>query len=51
MDVSQAVLKAHDNATKYLYRDIQNLTFFFNRLGVATTEPKEVVKHILSIGE
>jgi RIO kinase 1 len=51
IDVSQAVLKAHDNSTKYLYRDIQNLTFFFNKLGVATTDPKEVVKHILSIGE
>jgi len=51
IDVSQAVLKEHDNATKYLYRDIQNLTFFFNKLGVATTDPKEVVRHILSIGE
>jgi RIO kinase 1 len=51
IDVSQAVLTAHDNATKYLYRDIQNITFFFNKLGVATTDPKEVVKHILSIGE
>lgn len=51
IDVSQAVLKEHDNATKYLYRDIQNLTFFFNKLGVATTDPKDVVRHILSIGE
>jgi len=51
IDVSQAVLKEHDNATKYLYRDIQNLTFFFKKLGVATTDPKDVVKHILSIGE
>ncbi len=51
IDVSQAVLKQHDNALKYLYRDIQNITFFFNKLGVATTDPKEVVNHILSIGE
>ena len=51
IDVSQAVLKDHGNANKYLYRDIQNITFFFNKLGVATTDPKEVVKHIISTGE
>jgi RIO kinase 1 len=51
IDVSQAVLKEHDNAARYLYRDIQNLTFFFRKLGVATTDPKEVVTHILSKGE
>jgi RIO kinase 1 len=51
IDVSQAVLKEHDNAARYLYRDIQNLTFFFKKLGVATTDPKEVVTHILSKGE
>jgi len=51
IDVSQAVLTEHDNSTKYLYRDIQNLTFFFKKLGVETTEPKEIVDHILSVGE
>ncbi len=51
IDVSQAVVKDHDNAPKYLYRDIQNVTYFFNRLDVDTPDPEEITSHILSEGE
>ena len=51
IDVSQAVVKDHDKAAKYLYRDIQNVTFFFKKLGVATPDPEEITSHILSAGE
>ncbi len=51
IDVSQAVLKAHANAVKYLYRDIQNITRFFRKLGVETEDPKVITKHIISAGE
>lgn len=51
IDVSQAVVREHDNATKYLYRDIQNVTFFFRKLGVATPDPEEITSHIISVGE
>ncbi|MFW9954793.1 MAG: serine protein kinase RIO [Candidatus Thorarchaeota archaeon] len=51
IDVSQAVLKGHDNAAKYLYRDIQNLTFYFNKLGVETVDPQVITRHILSKGD
>ncbi|MHA2188543.1 MAG: serine protein kinase RIO [Candidatus Thorarchaeota archaeon] len=51
IDVSQAVLKEHPNASRYLYRDIQNVCKYFNKLGVETTDPKEITKHILSSGE
>ena len=47
IDVSQAVLKAHGNASRYLYRDIQNLTSYFTKLGVDCADPKEITKHIL----
>ncbi len=51
IDVSQAVLKEHANAAKYLYRDIQNMTRFFSRLGVETGGPEAITAHILSSGE
>ncbi|MFW9918469.1 MAG: serine protein kinase RIO [Candidatus Thorarchaeota archaeon] len=51
IDVSQAVVKDHDNATKYLYRDIQNVTFFFNKLGVDTPDPEEITSQMISLGE
>ena len=51
IDVSQAVLKAHGNAARYLYRDIQNLTQYFTKLGVECADPKEITKYILSAGE
>ena len=51
IDVSQAVLKEHHNASRYLYRDIQNVCKYFKKLGVETTDPKEITKHILSSGE
>ncbi|NHI83477.1 MAG: serine protein kinase RIO [Candidatus Thorarchaeota archaeon] len=51
IDVSQSVLTSHDNASKYLYRDIQNLCNFFKKLGVDTEEPKIITNHILASGE
>ncbi len=51
IDVSQAVLTGHDNATRYLYRDIQNISRFFRKLGVDTEEPEVIVQHIMSSGE
>jgi RIO kinase 1 len=51
IDVSQAVLKTHENASRYLYRDIQNISNFFSKLGVEPEDPKEITKHILASGE
>ena len=51
IDVSQAVVKDHENSAKYLYRDIQNVTYFFNKLGVSTPDPEEITSHIISLGE
>jgi RIO kinase 1 len=51
IDVSQAVLKTHDNASRYLLRDISNITTFFHKLGVDADDPKEITKEILSSGE
>lgn len=51
IDVSQAVLKNHEHASRYLYRDIQNISNFFHKLGVESKDPKEITKHILSSGE
>jgi RIO kinase 1 len=51
IDVSQAVVKSHENAKKYLYRDIQNIVNYFRRLKVETEEPKVIANHILESGE
>jgi RIO kinase 1 len=51
IDVSQAVLKTHDYASKYLYRDIQNIVKYFEKLDVETEDPKEIFRHILESGE
>ena len=51
IDVSQAVLKTHQHANRYLYRDTQNISNFFSKLGVESEDPKEIAKHILSTGE
>ena len=51
IDVSQAVLIGHDNAKKYLFRDIQNITNYFTKLGVETAEPEVIAKHIVTVGE
>jgi RIO kinase 1 len=51
IDVSQAVLKTHNNAKRYLLRDISNITTFFQKLGVEAEEPTEIAKEILSSGE
>lgn len=51
IDVSQAVLIAHDNAKKYLLRDIQNIIHFFKKLDVDTEEPEVIVDYIISAGE
>jgi RIO kinase 1 len=48
IDVSQAVLKEHMQASRYLLRDIQNLTQYFKRLGVETEDPRTIAKMILS---
>ncbi|NHJ12115.1 MAG: serine protein kinase RIO [Candidatus Thorarchaeota archaeon] len=51
IDVSQSVLSSHDNADRYLYRDIQNLCTYFRKLGVETEDPKVITNHILTSGE
>lgn len=51
IDVSQAVLTKHDNAERYLLRDIQNITTYFQKLGVESKNPEEIVEHIVSTGE
>jgi serine/threonine-protein kinase RIO1 len=51
IDVSQAVLTSHPNAQRYLYRDLQNITSFFSKLGVEPGDPQEIMKDILSSGE
>ena len=51
IDVSQAVLIAHENAKKYLFRDIQNITNYFTKLGVDTEEPEVIARHIVTVGE
>lgn len=51
IDVSQAVLKSHDNAKRYLIRDIQNIASFFRKLGVESKNPEKIAEHILASGE
>jgi len=51
IDVSQAVLLGHDNAKKYLFRDIQNIIHFFNKLGVETEKPEVIARYIVAAGE
>jgi len=51
IDVSQAVLKSHDNAKRYLIRDIQNIASFFRKLGVESENPEKIAEHILASGE
>ncbi len=48
IDVSQSVLMVHSNAREYLYRDIQNITRYFRRLGVETEDPEVILEYILS---
>ncbi|MHA2212361.1 MAG: serine protein kinase RIO [Candidatus Thorarchaeota archaeon] len=51
IDVSQAVLTGHHNAKKYLFRDIQNITQYFQKLGVETEDPGIIARHIVSLSE
>jgi RIO kinase 1 len=51
IDVSQAVLLGHDNAKKYLFRDIQNIINFFKKLGVETEKPEVIARYIVAAGE
>jgi len=51
IDVSQAVVRDHDHAKKYLYRDIQNVSFYFKKLGVTTADPHEIAQHIIKQGD
>ena len=51
IDVSQAVLLAHDFAKKYLFRDIQNIINFFKKLGVETEDPEDIARYIVKAGE
>ena len=48
IDVSQAVLLEHMQSSRYLIRDIQNLTQYFRRLGVEIEDPKIIAKTIIS---
>lgn len=51
IDVSQAVLKSHSNARRYLLRDISNIVTFFQKIGVDAEDPSEIAKEILSAGD
>ncbi|MFW9962338.1 MAG: serine protein kinase RIO [Candidatus Sifarchaeia archaeon] len=51
IDVSQAVLTVHEYAKKYLFRDIQNITNYFTKLGVDTEDPEVIAKYIVTVGE
>jgi RIO kinase 1 len=51
IDVSQSVLTGHNYALKYLFRDIQNITNYFTKLGVDTEDPVVIVEHIVAAGE
>jgi RIO kinase 1 len=51
IDVSQAVLIGHDNAKRYLFRDIQNIIHFFKKLGVETEDPEVIARYIIAAGE
>jgi RIO kinase 1 len=51
IDVSQAVLIGHDNAKKYLFRDIQNIINFFKKLDVETEKPEVIARYIVAAGE
>ena len=51
IDVSQAVLISHDNAKKYLFRDIQNIINYFTKLGVDSENPEVIARHIVKAGE
>ena len=51
IDVSQAVLINHDNAKKYLFRDIQNIINYFTKLGVDSEDPEVIARHIVKAGE
>ncbi len=51
IDVSQSVLTIHENAKRYLYRDIQNIVSYFTKLGVEKVDPLEIAKHIISKSE
>jgi RIO kinase 1 len=51
IDVSQSVLIGHDYAEKYLFRDIQNMTTYFTKLGVDTEDPQVITEHIVAVGE
>ena len=48
IDVSQAVLTEHPRSREYLFRDIQNVTNYFRRLGVETEDPRVIFDYILS---
>jgi RIO kinase 1 len=48
IDVSQAVLLEHMQSSRYLIRDIKNLTQYFKRLGVEIEDPKIIARTIIS---
>lgn len=45
-DVSQAVPREHPMATEFLRRDLENLSRYFKRLGVAVPSPDELFKKV-----
>jgi len=46
-DVSQAVSREHPMATEFLRRDIENLSRYFKRLGVAVLPAEELLKEVV----
>jgi len=47
IDISQGVLLHHPYSKKYLLRDISTIVTFFNKLGVITPPPKEILDEII----
>jgi len=45
IDMGQSLLLSHPNADEFLRRDVGNIVFFFNRLGLKCSE-EEIIREI-----
>lgn len=46
IDLAQGVLLDHPHSKKFLFRDIRTIVNFFNKLGLTTSNPKEIFNKI-----
>jgi RIO kinase 1 len=47
-DLGSAVDLRHPNAQEFLKRDINNITRFFSKRGIAVNDPTKVLKEMIS---